>query len=70
MMARPSKKIASEEYPEMKETDKDGIVEHKLTFAPVTTQYVRVIALTGENTSGMAWRKKVKGIFVCRRNQN
>ena len=38
------KKIASEEYPEMKETDKDGIVEHKLTFAPVTTQYVRVIA--------------------------
>lgn len=38
------KKIASEEYPEMKETDKDGIVEHKLTFDPVTTQYVRVIA--------------------------
>ena len=38
------KKIASEEYPEMKETDKDGIVEHKLTFAPVTIQYVRVIA--------------------------
>ena len=37
-------KIASEEYPEMKETDKDGIVEHKLTFAPVTTRYVRVIA--------------------------
>lgn len=38
------KKIASEEYPEMKETDKDGVIDHKLTFAPVTTQYVRVIA--------------------------
>lgn len=38
------KKIASEEYPAMKETDKDGIVDHQLTFAPVTTQYVRVIA--------------------------
>ncbi len=38
------KKIASEEYPEMKETDKNGIVEHKLTFASVNTQYVRVIA--------------------------
>lgn len=36
--------IASEEYPEMKETDKDGVVEHKLTFAPVTARYVRVIA--------------------------
>lgn len=38
------KKIASEEYPAMKETDKDGVVDHQLTFAPVTTQYVRVIA--------------------------
>ena len=38
------KKIASEEYPAMKETDKDGIVDHQLTFAPVTTQYVRVVA--------------------------
>ena len=28
----------------MKETDKDGVVDHQLTFAPVTTQYVRVIA--------------------------
>ncbi len=41
----------------MKETDKDGIVEHKLTFAPVTTQYVSH-CFTGEITSGMAWRKR------------
>lgn len=39
-------KVASEEYPAMKETDKNGIFEHKLTFAPVKTQYVRVVALT------------------------
>ena len=38
------KKIASEEYPAMKEADKDGVIDHKLTFAPITTQYVRVIA--------------------------
>ena len=38
------KKIASEEYPAMKETDKDGVVDHQHTIAPVTTQYVRVIA--------------------------
>ena len=38
------KKIASEEYPAMKEIDKDGVVDHQLTFAPVTTRYVRVIA--------------------------
>ena len=28
----------------MKETDKDGVVDHQLMFTPVTTQYVRVIA--------------------------
>lgn len=38
------KKIASEKYPEMKATDKDGIIEHKLTFDPVITRYVRVVA--------------------------
>ena len=38
------KKIPYVEYPTMKETDKDGVVDHQLTFAPVTTQYVRVIA--------------------------
>ena len=36
--------VASEEYPAMKQTDKDGVYDHKLTFTPVTTQYVRVIA--------------------------
>ena len=34
-------KVASEEYPEMKEDDKDGVYDHKLTFTPVKTQYVR-----------------------------
>lgn len=39
-------KVASETYPAMKETDKNGIYEHQLTFAPVTTQYLKVIALS------------------------
>ena len=38
------KKVASENYPAMKETDKNGIYDHKLTFTPVTAQYVKVIA--------------------------
>ncbi len=37
-------KVASEEYPAMKETDKNGVYDHQLTFTPVTTQYVKVIA--------------------------
>lgn len=36
--------IAAESYPEMKESDADGVHEHKLTFAPVIARYVRVIA--------------------------
>lgn len=39
-------KVASETYPAMKETDKNGIYEHQLTFTPVTTQYLKVIALS------------------------
>lgn len=39
-------KVASEEYPVMKETDKNGLYDHKLTFAPVKTRYVKVIALS------------------------
>ena len=39
-------KVASEEYPVMKETDKNGIYEHKLTFTPVKAKYVKVIALS------------------------
>lgn len=38
------KEVASEEYPAMKESDRDGLYEHKLTFDPLTTRYVRVIA--------------------------
>lgn len=37
-------KVASEEYPAMKETDKSGVIDHKLTFTPVTTKYVKVVA--------------------------
>ena len=39
-------KVASEEYPAMKESDKNGIYEHKLSFSPVKTQYVKVVALS------------------------
>lgn len=39
-------KVASEEYPVMKETDKNGIYEHKLTFTPVKAKYVKVVALS------------------------
>lgn len=39
-------KVASETYPAMKETDKNGIYDHQLTFTPVTTQYLKVIALS------------------------
>lgn len=42
-------KIASEEYPVMKETDKNGVFEHQLKFAPVKARYVRLIA-TPEST--------------------
>ena len=38
------KKVASENYPARMETDKNGIYDHKLTFTPVTAQYVKVIA--------------------------
>ena len=34
-------KVASEEYPAMEQSDKNGIYEHKLSFTPVKTQYVR-----------------------------
>jgi len=30
----------------MKESDKNGIYEHKLSFSPVKTQYVKVVALS------------------------
>lgn len=37
--------VASEEYPVMKESDRNGVYDHKLTFTPVKTRYVKVIAL-------------------------
>lgn len=39
-------KVASEEYPVMTEADRNGIYNHKLTFNPVKTRYVRVVALS------------------------
>ena len=38
------KQVAAEEYPAMKQTDRNGIFNHKLTFDPVKTRYVKVIA--------------------------
>lgn len=37
-------KVASEEYPAMKADDRNGLYDHKLTFAPVKAHYVRVTA--------------------------
>lgn len=42
-------KVFSEEYPEMKESDRNGLYDHHLTFAPVKARYVRVIAITEHN---------------------
>lgn len=36
-------KVASEEYPALKESDRNGLYEHKLTFTPVKTRYIRVL---------------------------
>ena len=32
------------EYPEMQESDRNGLYEHKQTFAPVKARYVRIVA--------------------------
>ena len=37
----------------MQESDKNGIYEHKLSFTPVTTRYVKVVALS--ESSIPAW---------------
>lgn len=37
-------KVVSTEYPAMNENDRNGIYEHNLSFAPVKTRYVRVVA--------------------------
>lgn len=38
------KEIASEDYPEMKQDDKNGIHDHTLEFSPVTARYIKVTA--------------------------
>ena len=38
------KEVASETYPVMSQDSKNGIYEHGLSFAPVTTRYVKVVA--------------------------
>ena len=43
------KKVASEAYPAMKETDANQIYTHTLTFDPVKTRYVKVTALSEKN---------------------
>lgn len=45
--------VASENYPEMKENDRNGVYKHKLTFDPVKTRYVKVKALS--ESSIPAW---------------
>lgn len=42
-------KVASEQYPAMTEKDRNGIYDHKLTFTPVATRFVRVIALSEQS---------------------
>lgn len=37
-------KVFSEEYPALKETDRNGLYEHKQTFETVKTRYVRIFA--------------------------
>lgn len=39
------KEVASEKYPAMKADDRNGLYNHKLTFDPVTTRYVKVTGL-------------------------
>ncbi len=40
------REVASEEYPAMKQTDRNGVYDHRLDFTPVTTRYVKVMALS------------------------
>lgn len=41
--------VASESYAAMTEKDRNGIYTHKLTFAPVKAQYVKVVALSEQS---------------------
>lgn len=42
-------KVASEDYPAMTAADRNGIYNHKLTFAPVKARYVKVVALSEQS---------------------
>lgn len=46
-------KVASESYPEMKQTDRNGVYTHALTFNPVSARFVKVTALS--ETKIPAW---------------
>lgn len=39
------KEIAYEKYPAMKADDRNGLYNHKLTFDPVTTRFVKIVGL-------------------------
>ena len=43
------KEVASENYPAMKQTDRNGVYDHQLNFTPVTARYVKVTALSEHN---------------------
>ncbi len=43
------RKVFSENYPPMKETDRNGLYEHKYSFSPVTARYVRLTALSEQS---------------------
>lgn len=38
------RKVASADYPAMTEKARNGVYEHELTFEPVTTRYVKIVA--------------------------
>ena len=38
--------VASENYPAMQQQDANGVFNHKLSFSPVQTRYVKVLAAT------------------------
>ena len=48
-------KVASEAYPEMKETDRNGLYEHKLTFESGKNPLCESDCNIGTLDSGMAW---------------
>ena len=58
-------RVFSEEYPEMKETDRNGLYEHKQTFAPVKTRYVHVLGLSERSIPAWHGGKGNFGFFVC-----